>query len=90
MESKLRFEVVQAQNGEWFPRVRARNNEPWFSSETHPTKAGAQRSLRRLIEVFAGSPDIGAIVTVPRHENGAAKRAAKRKRRTRKARKAAP
>lgn len=53
----IEFQVVQARNKEWFPRIRGGNREKWYKGETHKRKADAVRSLHRLFKEILGSMD---------------------------------
>lgn len=48
----VKLEVVQAKNGQWYPRIKGGNNERWYTGETHRRKADAKRSLKRLIDAI--------------------------------------
>ncbi len=42
---RLKMEVVQQADGQWFPRIRAGNGEKWWSAEASKRKSDAKRRI---------------------------------------------
>lgn len=50
----MRFEIFQGKNGQWYWRLKARNNQIVAQSEGYTRKHGAWRSAVKVLDTIKG------------------------------------
>lgn len=60
----VKFEVVEAKDGSWFPRIKGGNGEPWFVGETRKRKNDAMRAIWKVIAALDVVRSPGGRVTI--------------------------